>query len=246
MVLAGSQDNPESIAVGGDTLYWTSSGTNSGVGTVKKVGFGGGVPELVGDPTTLAPRDILVTPDGILVWTVADPNAAMGGTAGRIQRLDLNDLVSGVQDVVTGLTSPEGLTYRNGQVYWTIFGPVGGIYGASLFGTNTAGPPLAPGYYPLRVVADDSYLYWIEEGIHKEMDGAVRRYSLATSMVEPIATGQGDAPRDRARRGRQRRRHGGVLDQLRHRKHHACRRQRWDAHRRARGPRPKRAGGDRR
>ena len=182
-VLAGSQSSPVSVAIGNNTLFWANAGANNDTGSVKAVSFNGG--ETVTIAEGITPRDILFTPNGTLVWSVAD---AMGTTAGRIQKLAPGDGMQ-PQNVVTGLDNPDGLTFRNNQVYWTDFGPNGGIYQAGI--NSSTAVLLATGYYPVRIAVDDSYLYWTNEGVaNVDPPGSVQRYPLAGGAVEDVGTDQ--------------------------------------------------------
>ena len=181
--LAGAQDDPQAIAIGNGRLYWTSAGSVGSDGTVKWVGLSGGnVEEIVSTPQK--PRDIVVMDNGTVIWGVADDSS--NANLGRIQSLDSG---GNVTDIVTGISTPEGLATNNTQIFWTEYGASGVISQANIDGSSVS--LLATGYYPVRLVVDNNYVYWIDEGKQDENSGAVKRVPIGGGSVDTIAANQG-------------------------------------------------------
>jgi hypothetical protein len=197
LALSGGQARPVSLVIGGGNLYWTNGGLGMGAtGSLKAVGPGGGTPIVIASMTNQAPRDLVVGTvgtDAFVFWTSAPGTPA----SGAIYKAPL--LGGTPTALVSGLDVPEGIATGGGELFWADF-QGGGISEAPLAGG--ASKQIAQGNYPYRVVADDTFVYWTNEGTAGMMpaDGSVSRFNHAAGggAVEAVAPMQ-DTPRALAR-----------------------------------------------
>ena len=118
---APTVDNALSLAIGGDTVYWTEK-TGDSAGTINSANLDGtGIKEL---------KAIMAVPMGITVDTTANL-LYWTNSRGRIQSLNA-DRSGRVENVLQNLTSPLDIGLAGGNVYWTHSN--GGIGFASLKG----------------------------------------------------------------------------------------------------------------
>ena len=171
VVVAGGQAQPVSLRLGGSAIYWTVAGTFADDGSVKAVDALGGTPSLLADGQA-APRDILVDGDRVL-WTAAPP----GGGAGSI--VELND-TGEVSEILDMLDLPEGIAADSQNLFFTEFSPTGRILQANLESPGSA-LTLTQGFYPFRIVASGTHVYWTNEGTFGNNDGSVQRYDYGGS-----------------------------------------------------------------
>lgn len=181
-VLSGGQQHPLSLSLGpNSTVVWTNGGTLTGDGTVKAVATVGGTPTLLADDQ-VPPRDITVGTDGTVFWTTA-----VEGMLGTGQIVSVAPGGMPLTEV-PNLDLPEGLAVRGGDLFWTDFQPdgVGGIFGTAI---GAMSPVLLTQTvnYPFRIVADETHVYWTDEGTLGQNDGAVRRIPAGGGAVEAIA-----------------------------------------------------------
>jgi len=193
LALSGGQARPVSLAIGGGNLYWTNGGLGMGAtGSLKAVGPGGGTPIVVASMANQAPRDLVVATvgtDPFVFWTSAPGTPASGA-------IYKAPLLGGMPvALVSGLDVPEGIAASSSSLFWADF-QGGGISQAPLAGG--AATQIAQGNYPYRVVADDTFVYWTNEGTAGMMpaDGSVSRldHTQTGALVEPVASQQ-DTPR---------------------------------------------------
>ncbi|MFT3776535.1 MAG: hypothetical protein QM820_65170 [Minicystis sp.] len=179
--LAGGQPLPVALALGGNGVVWSNAGLPGAEGAVKSVGLSGGVPSLV-TSTSIAPRALATTATGVY-WTDAPPSTTGMGGVFRLEN-------GTVTPLITGLDAPEGIAIAGNKLFWSDF-QAGGIFSASLTGTGKT--QLTTGNYPYRVAADDTYVYWTNEGTAGSTppDGSVARIShKSPGTVETFAPAQ--------------------------------------------------------
>ena len=100
-------DNVNGVAVGSDTLYWTST-TGASAGSINRANLNGS------EATTL--KTIASVPMGIAVDTV-DGKLYWTNSRGRIQRANLDG--TAIKNVVENLSDPTHIVVSNGFIYWT-------------------------------------------------------------------------------------------------------------------------------
>lgn len=176
--LAGGQPLPVSVAIGDKGLYWTNAGLTGAQGALKLIGALGGAPELL--PTQSAAPRAIVTNGDVVFWTDAPGMPGMGS---------ILKLEGGVEStLVPGLDSPEGIALRGSKLFWGDF-QTGTIQSATLTGGSKT--TLAQGNYPYRLAADDTYVYWTNEGTSTSNppDGSIERvnHKVAGSTKELVA-----------------------------------------------------------
>jgi hypothetical protein len=189
--LVSGQARPVTLAVqpgaSGDTLYWTNGGAGTTGGSLRTVTSTGGTPTAVASMASTAPRSLIVVGQN-LVWTDAP------GTAGTVSIFQGNGTTE--TTLVPMLDSPEGITSVGSKLFWTDFQD-GAIYTSMSDGSGVA-KLVSDALYPFRVAADDTYVYWTNEGTAgmTPPDGYVARYqyTAATGIVENLAPTQ-DTPR---------------------------------------------------
>ena len=160
-------------------VVWANTGS-TGVGAVKSIGIDGGVVTPI-DPMTSA-RDVVATATQIFATSAPWP-----GT-GSISRFDARSGM--LTPLVTGLDLPEGITVTATGIYWTEFDS-GSIFKASPVGQGKMS--IATANYPYRIVSDDQYLYWTNEGTASVTppDGSIARYDFINGgTAETLATMQ--------------------------------------------------------
>jgi hypothetical protein len=199
--IAGGQDHPLSVATfataDGTFGYWTNGGST----LIKGASLAGGpVIEIKSDEP---PRDILAT-DKALLWTTTKPS----GTGSVYAYLSGGTLVQ----LRTGYAQPEGIAIFGDKLFWTEFAAGGKVYAGTLkndFSDFTADPVAftvdVPNNYPARIVADNSYVYFTNEGAYEKKNGSVVRIQhangaptplfLADPPADPMAEGDWAAPR---------------------------------------------------
>ncbi len=116
---------------------------------------------------TLVTSDMSI-PRGIDLDLAAGFMYWVDGGTGKLRRATLNG--GGVQDLITGLNNPGDLEldFENGNVYWTLTDPPGGIWRAKLDGTNVE-PVILDSAYFLGLDRLERKLYWVHY-----LDGVVR------------------------------------------------------------------------
>jgi len=184
IALVGGQPQPVALALGVGELFWISSGSLAGDGSVKSVSLLGGTPTLIAG-SQLPPRDVLALSDSggtTLLWSVADESNPTGGAIMR--RTSAGD----VSALVANIAMPEGIAVHGNFLYWTQFAPAGGIFRAPVNGGSAV--MLATGNYPTRIMADDRYVYWLNEGTAgaSPPDGSIARFDSQTSSLAPIVS----------------------------------------------------------
>lgn len=180
--IAGAQDHPIAVTLhstaNGDFAYWTNGGSN----TVKGTSLSGG--KIISITSADPPRDIFST-DKALFWTAANGLGSVN--------MFLDDPAQGQEPLVqlaSGLAQPDGLTVHTGaegtRVFWTEFADPGRIFNAKMNADFTAFDEAvgveelsAGNAYPARLVADNSYLYWTNEGSFDQTNGSVARLQHA-------------------------------------------------------------------
>ncbi|APR86449.1 Putative serine/threonine-protein kinase pknH [Minicystis rosea] len=181
IALAGGQPLPVALSLTSGGVVWTNAGLSGAQGAVKAVASAGGVPEQLTSAST-APRALVASGDTIY-WTDAPGAAGMGA----IFRLQDGTPTA----IVNGLDVPEGIALAANKLFWSDF-QSGGIFSAGLDGAGSK--QIATGNYPYRLVADDTYVYWTNEGtaMAQTPDGSLARVShkSGTATVETFATGQ--------------------------------------------------------
>lgn len=179
--LAGGQPLPVAVAIGSQGVVWTNAGLTGAEGALKSIGAFGGTPQLLTTMST-APR-ALVTTDTQVFWTDAPGTPG----AGAILKLEGGT----VSTLVPGLDAPEGIALAANKLFWGDF-QAGGIHSVSLTGGNNV--TLAQGNYPYRVAADDTYVYWTNEGTatSNPPDGSIERvnHKIPGSTQEIVAGAQ--------------------------------------------------------
>ena len=158
-------------------VVWSNTGA-TGSGSVKSVKLGGGTPTPIAAMS--AARDVATTPT-LVFWTSA---GAPG--SGEITKFDGMNATA----IVIGLDQPEGIALAGGSIFWTEFDS-GDIFSVALNGQNKTS--VASANYPYRIVSDDRYVYWTNEGTASKTppDGSVARYDyLAKGAAETLANQQ--------------------------------------------------------
>jgi hypothetical protein len=187
LALAGGQAGPVAVALQGGNIYWTNGGVAGAGSSLKSVAPAGGTPATVVSMST-APR-ALIAAEGALLWTDGVGTAGTGSIYRAVG-------TSAPTQIVTGLDSPEGLTYNatHSKLFWTDFQD-GAIFTAESTGA-TPSKLVTEANYPYRIAADDQYVYWTNEGSMGMTDGSVARYdyTAAAAPPPPLATMQ-DTPR---------------------------------------------------
>lgn len=181
--IAGAQDHPISVAIlgtaGGDFAYWTNGGNS----TIKGASLLGGA--LVSIDSADPPRDIAAT-EKALFWTAAQGLGSVN--------MYLANPPQGQEPLVqlaTGLAQPDGLAFFSDanvtKLFWTEFADPGRVFSgtlnASFTGFDAAGVvELANNNpYPARMVADNTYVYWTNEGTFDQTNGSVARIQHAVA-----------------------------------------------------------------
>ena len=170
---APTVDNALSLAIGGDTVYWTEK-TGDSAGTINSAHLDGtGVKEL---------KAIMAVPMGITVDTTANL-LYWTNSRGRIQSLNA-DGSGRVENVLQNLTSPLDIGLAGGNVYWTHSN--GGIGFASLKGQkqirNISNGADAAG----SLVIGGGKVYWTEET--GENGGRIKSANLNGSGITDVAS----------------------------------------------------------
>ncbi|UQA56753.1 hypothetical protein [Polyangium aurulentum] len=167
-VLAENQYIPLAIQVDGADLYFMTSDA------LRKVPVAGG-PVVDVAPAENAGYGAIATDATHVYWT----NYTTPGSTMRIAKAG-----GMAETIASGSQWPSGLALRNGRVYWTALGddaishaPLGGG-AAAVFASNQLAPRLG-------IAADDTYLYWLNEG---EWPNAIYKAPLvggAPTLVTP-------------------------------------------------------------
>ena len=170
---APTVDNALSLAIGGDTVYWTEK-TGDSAGTINSANLDGtGIKEL---------KAIMAVPMGITVDTTANL-LYWTNSRGRIQSLNA-DGSGRVENVLQNLTSPLDIGLAGGNVYWTHSN--GGIGFASLRGQkqvrNISNGADAAG----SLVIGGGKVYWTEET--GENGGRIKSANLNGSGITDVAS----------------------------------------------------------
>ena len=170
---APTVDNALSLAIGGDTVYWTEK-TGDSAGTINSAHLDGtGIKEL---------KAIMAVPMGITVDTTANL-LYWTNSRGRIQSLNA-DGSGRVENVLQNLTSPLDIGLAGGNVYWTHSN--GGIGFASLKGQkqvrNISNGADAAG----SLVIGGGKVYWTEET--GENGGRIKSANLNGSGITDVAS----------------------------------------------------------
>ncbi len=170
---APTVDNALSLAIGGDTVYWTEK-TGDSAGTINSANLDGtGIKEL---------KAIMAVPMGITVDTTANL-LYWTNSRGRIQSLNA-DGSGRVENVLQNLTSPLDIGLAGGNVYWTHSN--GGIGFASLKGQkqvrNISNGADAAG----SLVIGGGKVYWTEET--GENGGRIKSANLNGSGITDVAS----------------------------------------------------------
>ncbi len=170
---APTVDNALSLAIGGDTVYWTEK-TGDSAGTINSAHLDGtGIKEL---------KAIMAVPMGITVDTTANL-LYWTNSRGRIQSLNA-DGSGRVENVLQNLTSPLDIGLAGGNVYWTHSN--GGIGFASLRGQkqvrNISNGADAAG----SLVIGGGKVYWTEET--GENGGRIKSANLNGSGITDVAS----------------------------------------------------------
>lgn len=179
--LAGGQPLPVAVAIGEQGVVWTNAGLTGAQGALKSIGTLGGKPQLLTTEST-GPRALVTTATQVF-WTDAPGQPG----AGALYKLEGGT----VSKLVPGLDAPEGIALAANKLFWSDF-QSGEIRSIALSGSGNT--PLAQGNYPYRVAADDTYVYWTNEGTaaSNPPDGSIERvnHKVGGSTKEIVASGQ--------------------------------------------------------
>lgn len=180
--IAGAQDHPIAVtlrtAANGDFAYWTNGGGN----TVKGASLDGG--PVISIDSADPPRDIFNTEEA-LFWTGANGL----GSINMFLAKPAQGKPAFVQ-LAKDLPQPDGLVVvkdlKGTRLFWTEFAEPGRIFTGTIndkfdgFDEVTGVQELVgDNAYPARIVADKSYVYWINEGSYGKNNGSVARLQHA-------------------------------------------------------------------
>jgi sugar lactone lactonase YvrE len=188
--IATSLAHPVSVVVDAkNNVFWANAGlwpADKGaqrIGSVKRASLGGG-PVATISQGVRSPRGVALASDSVF-FTNADPELA---GEEQVMRLALADFKgSGLAPVPLVPTAlPEGMASSGSTVLWTEFG-TGKIRRLSYEGgVLIEGEDLASGQNrPLRIVADEAFACWTNEGKLGAQDGSVACKGVALPAVSP-------------------------------------------------------------
>ncbi|MFO0590762.1 MAG: hypothetical protein U0441_24675 [Polyangiaceae bacterium] len=188
--IAGAQDHPIAVALlttsANDTFaYWTNGGNS----TIRGASLGGG--KVISIDSADPPRDIIAT-EKALFWTAANG-------LGSVNMFLAQKPAAGEQlvQLATGLAQPDGLAIfedaTTTKLFWTEFADPGRIFTATMaadgltFDVNGVQELAQDNAYPARMVADNTYVYWTNEGTFDLNNGSVARIQHAVQGPTKLA-----------------------------------------------------------
>lgn len=214
VAIAGAQDHPIAVTVIADQkclaacpqndaacaqkceiAYWTNAGNPDAdpptKPSIKGVSVNGGASGSV--ELDEPPRDILAGPEGLFF------TAAAADGQGSVYTFLFNPAqgANALVQLQGGLTQPDGIARAGNKLFWTEFLDPGRVYKGVLAddGASFTGAPeeiSVNNPYPVRVVADEKFVYWTNESTFDQKLGAVGRIdhtvqAAATEILTPDA-----------------------------------------------------------
>jgi hypothetical protein len=168
---------PSSIAVVGDSVYWTDPTTRTVVRKSISTGMQNvTTPEPGSDPP---PTIVVAATNGVV--TLIGTNTA---NPGRFDQYGL-DLLPSPMAIISGITNPFSVTAFGTSFYWTEGGP--GFVASADVGGSTRTPLFQEGD-PEGIAADAAGVYWTvpsQGKIRGSLDGGKSAITLASGQNEP-------------------------------------------------------------